>query len=393
MIQYRACQVGSNILIAFCAFAVTATAFIVPGALGFYIIIPNIFFAPLIWWPIIIGACAIGLALLLTGLLLVYINSVQLGIRWRVIGLACCLIPVVNLAVLIYIIIITKREANSEIRRIKRNKARQYDWVCRTKYPIFMVHGIMWRDGHNLNYWGRIPEELENNGAVIYYGEHNSSSSCEAAAAEISARLKSIVENTGCEKVNVIAHSKGGLDIRTAIDHMGVAPYIASVTTINTPHRGSEIADYLLNKVPEKEKNDIAKTYNFFARNLGDKNPDFLAGCMDLQCDVCKERNSRLKDDSNIYFQSVGSIMKHSINGRMPTNATQHKLKQLAGENDGLVAEHSFKWGEKYTLLRCKGLRGISHLDVIDFNRENIKGFDVREFYVELVNDLKNRGF
>ena len=30
---------------------------------------------------------------------------------------------------------------------------------------------------------------------------------------------------------------------------------------------------------------------------------------------------------------------------------------------------------------------------MIDLNRENIPGFDVREFYVKLVHDLKERGF
>jgi triacylglycerol lipase len=30
---------------------------------------------------------------------------------------------------------------------------------------------------------------------------------------------------------------------------------------------------------------------------------------------------------------------------------------------------------------------------MIDLNRENIDGFDVREFYVQLVSDLKNKGF
>ena len=29
---------------------------------------------------------------------------------------------------------------------------------------------------------------------------------------------------------------------------------------------------------------------------------------------------------------------------------------------------------------------------MIDLNRENIEGFDVREFYVDLVYDLKKRG-
>ena len=37
--------------------------------------------------------------------------------------------------------------------------------------------------------------------------------------------------------------------------------------------------------------------------------------------------------------------------------------------------------------------RGISHGDVIDLNRENIKGFDVREFYVQLVSGLREMGF
>ena len=39
------------------------------------------------------------------------------------------------------------------------------------------------------------------------------------------------------------------------------------------------------------------------------------------------------------------------------------------------------------------GRRGISHGDMIDLNRQNIRGFDVREFYVSLVRDLKSQGY
>ena len=56
------------------------------------------------------------------------------------------------------------------------------------------------------------------------------------------------------------------------------------------------------------------------------------------------------------------------------------------------MSERSFEWGEKYILLKPEQDRGISHGDMIDLTRENIGGFDVREFYVDLVNDLKNRG-
>ena len=40
-----------------------------------------------------------------------------------------------------------------------------------------------------------------------------------------------------------------------------------------------------------------------------------------------------------------------------------------------------------------EGRWDISHGDVVDLNRENIRGFDVREFYVKLVADLKRRGY
>ena len=35
----------------------------------------------------------------------------------------------------------------------------------------------------------------------------------------------------------------------------------------------------------------------------------------------------------------------------------------------------------------------IYNADVIDLNRENIPGFDVRELFVQIVVELKRRGF
>ena len=68
-------------------------------------------------------------------------------------------------------------------------------------------------------------------------------------------------------------------------------------------------------------------------------------------------------------------------------------VKYFDGDNDGLVGEKSFPWGDSFEYLTVKGKRGISHGDVIDLNRENIKGFDVREYYVGLVNKLVQMGF
>lgn len=77
----------------------------------------------------------------------------------------------------------------------------------------------------------------------------------------------------------------------------------------------------------------------------------------------------------------------------IPLNMTHPIVKHFDGKNDGLVSVESAKWGSRFTLLEPQGKRGISHGDVVDLNRENLPGFDVREFYVALVSSLKERGF
>ena len=255
------------------------------------------------------------------------------------------------------------------------------------------MHGVFFRDFEHLNYWGRIPGELEKNGAVCYYGNHNSAAAVKDSAVELRERIREIVEKTGCERVNIIAHSKGGLDSRCAISLEGMGPYVASLTTINTPHRGCEFADFLLSKIPKAQQQMVARTYNAAAAKLGDVDPDFLAAVYDLTHAKCMERNEQVQDSPLVYYQSFGSKLTKAVSGRFPLNFTHPLVKYFDGANDGLVGEASFPWGDHYQFLTNTKKRGISHADMIDLNRENIPGFDVREFYVQLVADLKKKGF
>lgn len=85
------------------------------------------------------------------------------------------------------------------------------------KIPCVACARCVFRDSAYFNYWGRVPAELIANGAEIYYGNHESAASVDDSAKEIAERIKQIVAETGCEKLNIIAHSKGGLDCRKAI--------------------------------------------------------------------------------------------------------------------------------------------------------------------------------
>ena len=107
-----------------------------------------------------------------------------------------------------------------------------------------------------------------------------------------------------------------------------------------------------------------------------------------------RQRNEEIKDSPNVYYQSVGSTLQKATSGKFPLNFTHPLVKYFDGENDGLVGIDSFPWGEKFILEKNeKTKRGISHADMIDLNRENIDGFDVREFYINLVKELKEKGF
>ena len=136
----------------------------------------------------------------------------------------------------------------------------------------------------------------------------------------------------------------------------------------------------------------VAKKYNTALKKCGDSNPDFLFAVQDLTASACKRRNETLADCPDVYYQSVGSKMNRASSGRFPLNMAYPLVKHFDGANDGLVSLESARWGEKFTELATPEGRGISHGDMIDLNRENIPGFDMREFYVNLVANLKDRG-
>ena len=377
-------------------FLVTATADLVTTLWFFCLLTPWAGVDGIVWLGItahVLLVVAVEAAVFWAGMIRVYITSVQLGLKHRVLAALCGWIPLVNIWYLCKIIRIASDEVEFETVKWEIDAARAESEICKTRYPLLMVHGVFFRDFRYVNYWGRIPRELTRNGATVYYGGQQSAAAVEDSGKELAARIRRIVEETGCGKVNIIAHSKGGLDRRAAITRQGMAPYVASLTTVNTPHRGCIFAEYLLEKIPAAARQKIADTYNAALKRLGDERPDFLAAVTDLTASACEKRNAVTPDAPGVFYQSVMSYCRRAQHGKFPLNMTYPIVKHFDGLNDGLVAVDSARWGERFTLLEPKGKRGISHGDVVDLNRENIPGFDVREFYVSLAADLKRRGF
>lgn len=267
---------------------------------------------------------------------------------------------------------------------------------CRTRYPIVLVHGAGFRDLKWPVYWGRIPSALEKEGASVYYGLQDCWGSIKTNAEQLEKRIGEIISECGCEKVNIIAHSKGGLDARRAALLPGCRGKIASITTIATPHHGSKTIDRLF-RAPDVVWNIASFAVNNWIRIIGDKKPDFLELCRGFTTESMDRFNEENPDDESVFYQSVGCVMRSPLSD-INLSTANLVIDRIEGENDGLVTIESAEWGEDFRVIRGNGLRGISHLDAIDLRRRPFrkkKGEGVRDicqFYVELAERLKERG-
>ena len=122
----------------------------------------------------------------------------------------------------------------------------------RLRHPVVLAHGAFGFDeialaGRRHHYFRNISERLGQLGASFHHPRV-------PPAASVSLRAEKLVElvrELPGERVNVIAHSMGGLDARFAIARLGLADRVASLVTIGAPHFGTPIAGLSLSRAAD----------------------------------------------------------------------------------------------------------------------------------------------
>ena len=267
----------------------------------------------------------------------------------------------------------------------------------KTKYPILLIHGAGFRDLKWPLYWGRIPTVLSAGGAVLYYGKQDCWATVEDNAKALKSRIRDILEETESEKINIIAHSKGGLEARMVASSLGMGKTIASITTIGTPHRGSKTIDRII-KAPDSLFNIASFAVDNWIGLIGDTKPDFYAVCKSFTTEYAERFNLDNPDAPDVFYQSYAGVMKCP---RSDINLSTANIivKMIEGDNDGLVTVDSARWGQRCILLKGNTVRGVSHFDEIDFRRSPLSGKDgegikdICSVYEDIVADLKRRGY
>lgn len=268
---------------------------------------------------------------------------------------------------------------------------------CKTKYPVVLSHGmgaqyeIAWGITH---YWNNIPGELRDHGAEVYITSVNALDGTVAKANAWKRQVLEILAVTGAGKINLIGHSHGSIYSRYAISNLGVSPVVASHTSIAGPHRGSSIAELVLKiclKIPIAD--NILNALVIFI--MGDQNPNTIQNLKDLTRDyMVNVFNPATPNKSGVYYQSYAYRVK-SFLGAGLFALTWPIQKNIEGENDGLVAVSSAKWGNFRGVSEGASWlgAGVNHLAAVDMLFGITPGFDAPGHFVNIVADLKAKGY
>ena len=247
-------------------------------------------------------------------------------------------------------------------------------------------------------YWGRIPKALRAHGAQVFFGGQEANASVERNARLLERRVRALLAETGAEKLNVIAHSKGGMETRYLISTLKMGGSIASLTTISTPHNGSVTMDKLM-KLGIIMKLVGAGT-DVFKRLGGDKKPDTYRCFEQLTTGYMKRFNAENPDFPGVLYRSCAFLMSSPLSDVIMA-VPYVGVMLLNGRSDGFLTPPEVTHGEFRGTFTGARLRGMSHCDEVDLRRMRCRVkntdtgetfADITDMYVKLVSELKELG-
>ncbi len=188
-------------------------------------------------------------------------------------------------------------------------------------------------------------------------------------------------------KLNVVAHSMAGLDMRYAISHLGIVEKVASLTTIAAPHRGTSLAELVLT-APDTLKEKLGDLANWFGENIYPaQKSDAVAAVQQLTREYITEKFNPENPDSNQipYFSYSAAVGKGTDDPLNPIYRVQNQLiYQQEGINDSFVGVESAKWGNHLKTVN------LGHLEQIEIQVNKDRKSLVDAFWNDLIKNLKD---
>ncbi|MFY0683726.1 MAG: alpha/beta fold hydrolase [Balneola sp.] len=284
----------------------------------------------------------------------------------------------------------SKSNTSALLKRLELKEFTQPD-ILTVKYPLFLCHGF-----------GAIgslvkPSPLHDpcmlmreHGVIAFAPNVVPYASIETRAKNWVRLINKVCEDHGYEKINVVAHSMGGLDMRFALTHLGVSDKVASLTTVATPHHGTFLADLIL-KTPEIITEKLSDIVDWFGNSVYPREKSEVLSSVEQLCRnyIQEEFNPNTPDLEGFpyfsYSAAVGKGTDYSIN---PVFMFQNN--QIFGKediNDSFVSVKSAQWGEHISTIPLSHMNQIN----VQVSKENKPKY--RDFWVGVVKMLRDKGF
>ena len=276
------------------------------------------------------------------------------------------------------------------------------------RYPIVLAHGFMgWGQGRWLDYFYDVPETLHEAGFSVFAAVVDPVASSEVRSRQLLAFVDEVRECLCADKVNIIAHSQGGLDARMLIGPLNRVDAVASITTVATPHLGFQLADDVLANrgLGPSFLDALAVMVSSLAHGRAAEEADLRATLGSMSIETRSAYNDMYPDPSTVPIFSfagfTGLLSAGSpicAQGERPPpsrgDIVEPALLAMFGilggsrtANDGLLPTDSCVWG------RFMGCIAADHFDQIGQVAGLSDRFDFRSFYREHAQFLVSEGY
>lgn len=259
--------------------------------------------------------------------------------------------------------------------------------VVRLKYPVLLCHGY---GGFSMlispSPMHKPCMRLREHGIIAFAPNIVPYATIDIRAEQWVEVIHKITYQYQFDRLNVVAHSMAGLDMRYAISHLNIVDKVASLTTIAAPHHGTSLAELILT-APNAIKEKLGDLANWFGENIyPSQKSDAVAAIKQLTREYISEVfNPTTPDSAEIpYFSYSAAVGKGTDEPLNPIYIVQNQLiYQQEGMNDSFVGVESAKWGEHLKTLK------ISHLEQIEIQVSKERKAMVDDFWYELIMHLK----
>ena len=173
--------------------------------------------------------------------------------------------------------------------------------------PIILCHGYMHNRSGFLLMGHRLKRAGRNNVIALNFGP--TSEGVPYFAERLSETVKGALVHTGCDKVDLVGHSMGGLVVRYFVERLDGASCVNAAVTLGAPHFGTKTAALGIFKSAEQFRPDSTLIAEL-GRSAGESDAaDMTAVWSDFDSVILPHENACLAEPSaNVKIGGVGHV-------------------------------------------------------------------------------------